>query len=96
MLKTDEWQQVELEIKDLGVCDFKEATMHLSEELPVTSSIGNDFIIMKINIPLKRIYGFNKKTNDNGGKYLDTDSGEKHIDVEHFWIKKGNTIIWEW
>lgn len=77
-------------LSDLDSSDFSIATMHLEKNSKVTSSLSDDIYVIRINKVLKRVYYLEK--DKNGNIIFD----EKHKELDSFWIKKGDSVIWEW
>jgi len=76
--------------KNLTADDFIEASKDIDGEF--SHSVDEIDNILYVNIGLKKIYYLAK---NNDGIY-DKKSNPTELELNHFWCKKGNTIIWEW
>ena len=71
--------------EDLTPYDFQKEIGNIDGY--ISQSIDEKYLIVSVNIGLKRI------------KYIlkgESQLAEKEMKLDTFWIKKGDTIIWEW
>jgi len=71
--------------KELTPADFQKLTKNIEGEY--SDSIDEKILITKVNIALKTITYI---------KRFELIDKEREMILEHFWVKKGDTIIWEW